>query len=902
MMFNDLIISIRRLSLTSFLKTHRLLLLILLLAASVRLYKIESPLYDWNAWRQTETVAIAMNYYQDHLPFLYPEIDWVGEHGHAEMEFPLFPYLISWLYYLTFPWDGWGRLITVLFSLGVVCAVYDIGKQLSSRTMGLFAAAFFAASPLAVYYGRAFMPDMTMVFFSTLSVALMLRWQPSDPKWLYVAAYSLAVGVLMKPPCLMVSFPILWILHQRFGWRFLISKDVWMAVLIVFVPSAIWYTHAHSFFEESQASFIRHFKDTGFIEYITANVQWQNFQVILIERISQNILAIVGWIPLLLGLIRLSIPHPSRWGLIFWLIGTFIFYAVIAAHHRGHDYYSLLPIVPLSLVCGYGCEWAYNKITYPARIAVWILPASVLVVGFYGLLRFDAYRPWYAFYQDALAMQSKIPEDALILVMDEILHTPEFFYFINRNGWHRFREPGENMDDSEWLERHRSLGADYYFGMNEGPGNHPLHYLQTHPMGQYIQSHYQIEYIGARFFAANLNKPFSEAQTIENQENILITTPAVLQAEQLLIEDARLINDPDADRHTALLTKEKAFDQVMVYGPYFNFPDGIYDFTFRLRLPHSQEFGGVEIALRNGSDYLASKRLRVATGLSETYQDFTLTQTVTSDMPIETRVTAGSLTSVILDTVSIQSRKHLERHETVKQNTVALVLVEDEIMQLTDQGYLLRIDGGLYHQIGDEKDVLSAVGWDNKDGIFWIGDEWPQSNVLHTLVYTTDHFISKQGEWYKVFSYQEDEATVAVSSVSGTLAILSNMHKVYVSAESGQSVHDLPQTTAPPRDIAVTSSGEIYVLYGSGNIITVPGGAVQTSIPVVGTDVYRRLIPHQNGFYVVDALGAIHNTEDIPPVRSPYYKAEDWIADAERSPSGQWAFLTKEGQVLTFEE
>lgn len=886
----------------SFIKSHGLFVFILLLAASVRLYKIESPLYDWNAWRQTETAAIAMNYYQDHLPFLYPEIDWVGEHGHAEMEFPLFPYLISWLYFLTVPWDGWGRIVTVLFSLGVVWAVYDIGRQLSSKTAGLFAAACFAASPLGIYYGRAFMPDMMMVFFSTLPVALLLRLQPSNMIWMYAAAYLLAVGVLLKPPCLIVTFPILWIMHQRFGWRFLMCKDVWLAMLIVFLPAGLWYNHAHSFYAETNASFIRHFKDTGLMEYIATILQWQNWQVILFERISQNILAIAGWIPLLLGLIRLGIPHPSRICLILWLIATFIFYAVIAAHHRGHDYYSLLPIVPISLVCGLGCEWVYNQISSPTRWVVWVLPVSILIAGFYGLQRFDAYRQWYAFYQDALALQSKIPKDSLILVMDEILHTPEYFYFINRNGWHRFREPDEKFVDSEWLEHHRNLGADYYFGMNEGPGNHPLLYLQTHPMGQYIQSRYPIEYIGARFFVANLNQPFSEEQIIQRQENGIISTPAVIQAEQLLLDAAQLVDDPEADRQSALLSPSKAIDQVLVYGPYYHFPDGFYDFTFRLRLSQPHDNGSVEISLRNGSEYLASKRLTVTSGLSETYQDFTITQAVTADMPIETRVTVGSFTSIVLDTVTIQHRQPVINDETVKQNTVSLVLVENDIMSFTDKGYLMNFKNKSFIKIGESNDVFSAVNWDEEKGVFWISDKWPQSNVLHTLVYTTNYFISKQGDWYKVLSYQEDEATMAVSSASGVLAILSNMHKVYVSAESGQSAHDIPHTTAPPGDIAVASSGEIYVLYGSGNIIKVPGGAVQTSIPVVGTDVYRRLIPHQNGFYVVDALGAIHNTEDIPPVRSPYYKAEDWIIDAERSPLGKWAFLTKDKQILSFEE
>ncbi len=871
-------------------KTHGILLCILFIATGLRLYKITSPLYDWNAWRQTETAAIAMNYYQDNVPFLYPEIDWVGEGGHAEMEFPIFPYLISWLYFFTVPWDGWGRVMSLLASLGVVIAVWDIGRQWRNETLGLFAAAFFAVSPLSIYYGRAFMPDMAMVFFAALSVAMFLRWMNSlQIKWMYLSAIALSIGVLMKPPCLMVSFPLLWILFYRSGWRFIKNKHVWIALAVIFLPAVMWYAHAGMFYAESKASFMRHFKDVTVFEYLAINWQWRNWETILVERISENIFAYVGWLPFSLGFIRLCFFQPKRWFLLSWLLATFIFYAVIAAHHRGHDYYSLLPIVPLSLVCAYGCEWIYKALPNPFRYAVWLVPFLMGVVGFIGLLRFDAYRQWYHYYQDAKAMQSRIPKDSLILVMDEILHTPEFFYFTGRNGWHRHRDPQEGVVDDEWVERHRAQGADYYFGLNEAPGNHPLLYLQNHPMGQYIYTNYEIGYIGPRFFVANLNKPLSDAQRQDYLDTKVITPPAVIQAEQLLTENAELVEDEAAVRGSALLAQSKGGAQLIAYGPYFHFPNGVYDFTFRLESPQPQEKGSVQIAIQSGDEFLASKRLYVGEDITNEYKDFTLTQTVNMDMPVETRVTLEPLTSVLFDTVSIRHRKHIDQGKTEPQYFIDLVVVQDEIMKLSNQGELLQLDGELYEQFEIDPNHVKGVYWDEQNGLVTIRSK---NNGMKTTIIPADAPQKKEGE-----------AIVATHRNGRFVAELTNKQRVLSgSDDSGVQYYDLPQTTTPPQDVAVTADGEVFVLYGSGKLLQLGEVDSQYNLPDFGADVCRCLIPVDGGFYVVDALGAIHNTEGIPPVRSPYYKAEDWIKDAERTSDGTWAFLTNDGKVLTFEE
>lgn len=484
----------------------------------IRLYGVTNPLYDMNAWRQTETAAISRNYYEDRLPFGEPEIDWCGPRGQAEMEFPFYSYLVACLYSLLSPNEMWGRLITILCSGGVAWALWDIGRQLGNPLAGLFAAALFSAAPLAVYYGRTFQPDMMMVFLSTASIAFLLRWEKEDRnRWLIASGAALALGVLLKPPCLLVALPLAWIFHRRMGIRAVASLPVWLYAAGVLIPMALWYAHAHTFFLKSGATFMWHFKGFSWRENLLAVYLNPGFwKRLIFTRFGFDILIYAGWIPFLTGLWRLASRDPNRPLAWAWLAGIAFYYLIIPGHHFGHDYYTLLAVPAFSLVGGIGLAWISSttrefigRRTHPILGWSWpfLIPAAMAVASLSVLIANGWYGKQYLFYDDALHLQRVIPKGALIAVADEVPHTPEFFYFVNRNGWHMMRDARDGVDDSAWLEDQRAKGARYYVGLNESAGNHPLRYLLTHPMGQYIFDHYAIMEMGFRYFVARLGEP-----------------------------------------------------------------------------------------------------------------------------------------------------------------------------------------------------------------------------------------------------------------------------------------------------------------------------------------------------------------------------------------------------------
>jgi hypothetical protein len=48
------------------------------LCLGLRLVHLGAPLVDEQAWRQTDTAAVARNYYEEGFSFFHPRVDWRG--------------------------------------------------------------------------------------------------------------------------------------------------------------------------------------------------------------------------------------------------------------------------------------------------------------------------------------------------------------------------------------------------------------------------------------------------------------------------------------------------------------------------------------------------------------------------------------------------------------------------------------------------------------------------------------------------------------------------------------------------------------------------------------------------------------------------------------------------------
>lgn len=228
--------------------THAPIRYILLLTVVVRLYHITFPIAGWHSWRQSDTAAIARNFTEEEYNILSPRIDWRGTTpGYVESELHLYPFVTASLYHLFGIHEGIGRGLTVLCSVLTVMGIYRLVKRTIDERTALWSSFFYAILPLSVYYGRAFMPEQTMLMFSVWGIYLFSRWceTPEDTLHYLGAMCCVAAAALVKLPTLYIGLPLAFLAWRRFGWSFIRTPKVILFAVVVFGAVSAWYYHAH---------------------------------------------------------------------------------------------------------------------------------------------------------------------------------------------------------------------------------------------------------------------------------------------------------------------------------------------------------------------------------------------------------------------------------------------------------------------------------------------------------------------------------------------------------------------------------------------------------------------------------------------------------------------------------
>ena len=91
------------------------------------------------------------------------------------------------------------RLISVVIGLATVYLTYDIGKRLYGRPAGLLAGLFLALMPYHVVVTRQVLLDGPMVFCTTLTLYLLVRFAETERSiWLISAGVGMGLSFLAK--------------------------------------------------------------------------------------------------------------------------------------------------------------------------------------------------------------------------------------------------------------------------------------------------------------------------------------------------------------------------------------------------------------------------------------------------------------------------------------------------------------------------------------------------------------------------------------------------------------------------------------------------------------------------------------------------------------------------------
>jgi hypothetical protein len=455
-----------------------------ILAVAARLIFINQPYVDHWSWRQSDVAAIARNFLQNGFCFGYPQIDWGGNApGYVGTEFPILPFIAAVYCKFAGVHEWIGRIQAVILFAVSLPFFFLIIREIFGSTAAVWASFFYCFTPLNVFAGRSFMPDVPSLSLAIVGLYFFLRWvDHGESSSLFVAAIAISLSFLIKITSIVIVAPLAYLAvaavcdrrrnkerrfpkppgrsgDRHFGaHRAPLQLTAFFA--IVLLPSAIWYWHAHQI---AQKFYPHHFFGAGGIRIESFSWYWHIAQQTLVSSLTPllSLVALVG----------LFVPQSRdrRYSRLFhWWLAAMIVFVIVVGYGNRHRWYQL-PLVPIAAaLAGAACAFVGSRIS--SRLAA-ITSSIVFAVSFL-ILAFVYVRPFYessaAQLRDAGVELKKVtPTDALIVAAD--MGDPAIFYYAERKGWHFLEQDAiynGNPDDSEQaivnLEQLRRRGATHF--------------------------------------------------------------------------------------------------------------------------------------------------------------------------------------------------------------------------------------------------------------------------------------------------------------------------------------------------------------------------------------------------------------------------------------------------------
>jgi 4-amino-4-deoxy-L-arabinose transferase-like glycosyltransferase len=419
-----------------------IVLAVFLIGFGVRMYDLTNQPLDFHPTRQLRGAIIARGMYYQMQRNADPELRrqainfWYST---GQYEPSIIEKIVAYTYLLMGGEYLWvSRIYTSLFWIIGGIALFALARRMlappepgvrrSAVPAGaVLALAYYLFLPFAVQASRSFQPDPGMVMWIILTAYALYRWaeQPSW-KWALLAGLLGGIAVLVKIPAayIVAGASVVLVLYTLGIKRFWRSPQVWVMVILMVLPSAIYYLgirqgRASDYFENWTLALSHLLLEPAFY------VRWFSF--------VQNL---VGFAAIILSLIGVLIASSRSRMLLLGLWGGYLVYGLSLPYQMyTHSYYhlQLVPIIALSLapvgqlifdrIRQQGKVWQalfVAVIVIAAVFQVWVARSTIAQVN---------YRKEPAYWQE---IGSKLPTDGKIIAV-----TQDYGYRLMYYGWRK---------------------------------------------------------------------------------------------------------------------------------------------------------------------------------------------------------------------------------------------------------------------------------------------------------------------------------------------------------------------------------------------------------------------------------------------------------------------------------
>lgn len=401
----------------------------LILFFLMHLYQISAPPNGYHKWRESDTAAVSLNYYQDDMNFFHPKINQRGEaSGITGSEFPIYNYSGALLYKIFGASHTIHRLLSIF---GGMVAIYLLFLSVTLLTKDKLLAALTAFSisfsPLFYFYSYKIMPDIWMLMFLLGAVYGYLKYLKSNKiGFWFLSALSLTLSATLKPLSLSIYLPFLILTLSNSTDKLKQFIRFSLYVIITFLPTLSWYLYARHLNEIYQTPGYYLGDMLGiFYKYLFTA---QFFKKLFLQWPFE---LWIGWPMVIFFVIGavLYVKKKMSLGFFSWLLACYIAFLFISYHSSSHDYYTLIAVPPFALFTGLGLK----KLT-EIKFGKIILPIIIIIVPILTFLRVDHRIDDVPEFEPMRTDAAKIiPQEARVMVEDGT--TSIKLYQLNRTGW-----------------------------------------------------------------------------------------------------------------------------------------------------------------------------------------------------------------------------------------------------------------------------------------------------------------------------------------------------------------------------------------------------------------------------------------------------------------------------------
>lgn len=324
-------------------KTWVLLATIFLVSALIRFYDLADPPLDFHPARQFHSALIARGIYTrlgGEYPGRLAGLNIAQESSEIRIEPPILEYSVAITYRIFNIDQLWvARIFSIIFWLLGGIGLFLLVKKMSSVSGAFIALLFYLFLPYGVIASRSFQPDPLMVALSIFAFLGIYRWH-QKPGF----KTAILAGVLIGAAILVKQVAVFYLLGGFAGLvtanlglkKALREKQVWLIGILSLIPALIY--NIYGIFiqgtlagQYNQRFFLDLLLDPGFY------VRW-----------TMKIRDTVGIAAFLLALLGVLLyKTKAKRGLMIGMLGGYLIYGFVFAHHIStHDYYQL-PLIPI---------------------------------------------------------------------------------------------------------------------------------------------------------------------------------------------------------------------------------------------------------------------------------------------------------------------------------------------------------------------------------------------------------------------------------------------------------------------------------------------------------------------------------------------------------------------------